>query len=62
MEENNAPVAGFEVFDSPEAMMASEQPQEETPKQESQPVQDYQEPTQEPQPEQQEESQPQAEQ
>ena len=62
MEENNAPVAGFEVFDSPEAMMASEQPQEETPQQESQPVQDYQEPTQEPQPEQQEESQPQAEQ
>lgn len=42
MEENSAPVAGFEVFDSPEAMMASEQPQEETPQQESQPVQEEQ--------------------
>lgn len=42
MEENSAPVAGFEVFDSPEAMMASEQPQEETPQQESQPVQEGQ--------------------
>lgn len=40
MEENTAPVAGFEVFDSPEAMMASEQPQEETPQQESRPVQE----------------------
>ena len=42
MEENSAPVAGLEVFDSPEAMMASEQPQEETPQQESQPVQEEQ--------------------
>jgi hypothetical protein len=42
MEENSAPVAGFEVFDSPEAMMASEQPQEEAPQQESQPVQEEQ--------------------
>ena len=42
MEENNSSVAGFEVFDSPEAMVASEQPQEETPQQESQSVQEGQ--------------------
>jgi len=52
MEENNT-TAGFEVFDSPEAMIASEptqeqpqeQPQQEAPQQEPQPVQE--EPTQE---------------
>ena len=44
MEDNNSPVAGFEVFDSPEAMIASEQTQEETPQQESQPVQEEQAP------------------
>ena len=46
MEENNT-TAGFQVFDSPEAMMASEptqeqpqeQPQQEAPQQEPQPVQ-----------------------
>jgi hypothetical protein len=42
MEENNSPVAGFEVFDSPEAMIASEETQVETPQQESQPVQEEQ--------------------
>ena len=48
MEENNSSVGGFQVFDNPEAMIASDQPQQETqqeaPPQESQPVQ---EPTQE---------------